>query len=155
MQFEDFIRLASGTAAALTFVFFAIRINDDWEGMSSGWKTVRLAVLGLVGTAAYGLVEIMLVDPPVPLGLRNAFVPFFILALSVGLFMVRRETNPMSGKWIAVEEVERILADIEAEEFGHHACTSPVCIKARTRLALVIAHAKHDRGGVRGRGHMM
>jgi hypothetical protein len=142
MQVPDIARLAVAIMATLVFIGFSIRTNDDWKGMSRGWKVTRLGVAVLIFIGAWGTVEIMTIEPPVPLGTRNILLPIGLSLVGVGLWLIRKDHAPMTGGWIRASEVAEILADIEGDE-ADDPCHNTACLRARTRLRTKIAHASH------------
>lgn len=114
METVSIVRLGIALIATLAFLFFAIRINDDWKDLTRGWKVTRISSLGLILVAVFGSIELMLVEPPVPLGARNFLLFGFLVGILVGLYMVRHDPPPV------------LKADT--------ACTFPGCIVARKDL---------------------
>lgn len=143
MQVPDIARLGVAIIGALTFLFFAIRTNDDWKGMSRGRKFIHVGIAVLISVAAWGTLEVMTIRPPIELGIRNLALPIGLSCILFGLWLVRREQSPISGGWIKASEVAQILNDIEGEDSEAGLCHNPACIKARIRLRAKIAHAEH------------
>lgn len=114
MDLVSITRLVIALIAACAFIFFAVRVNDDWVDLSRGWKITRAAMLGVIFAIMFGSIELMLIQPPVPLGARNVITVVSLVALLVGLFLVRRDPAPV----------------IKADE----ACRFPGCIVARKDL---------------------
>lgn len=111
MNAPDLVRLVTALLATMALLFFCVRINDDWSGLSRGWRITRLSMAGLIFVGALGSAELMLASVSVPLGARNALLPTFLISLLVGLYRVRTEPAPTSR--------------------ADPACTFPGCILAR------------------------
>lgn len=143
-EFESLARFGVALIGTLAFAAFVIRINDDWRGMSRGWKVVRCSMLLLVVVCVIGTVEVMLINPPVPLGSRNALLPIALAGLLVGLWMVRKDHSPMTGGWIKASELREILEDVEHDEVHDgDPCNNARCEKARLKLWAKIDRASH------------
>lgn len=115
MESESLARLVIAGVALMTFLFYAVRINDELRGLSWGVRIVRLSVAAIFLVAAYGSVETMTIEPPVPLGIRNVLVPLFLIGVLLGLWMSRGEDHTPARR---VDD----------------ACTFPGCIVARKDL---------------------
>ncbi len=114
MEFASLVRFIIAALTLTAFLFFAIRINDDWRSLSRGWKVTRCSLLGAIFVLAYGTVEVMQAEPAIPLGTRNILIPVAVIGLLVGLWMVRKEPSPS------------LIVD--------KACRFPGCIIARKDL---------------------
>lgn len=110
----DLFRIFNASLATFGFLAFAIRVNDDWTGMTRGWRVVRVSMLGSIFVLGFSSVEVMMLATDVPLGIRTFLATSVLMGLLLGLWMVRREPTPQR----AVDE---------------H-CSFPGCILARKDL---------------------
>lgn len=143
MAYTDFARLSLSILAVLAVVAMIVRINDDWPRLSMGWVITRFSMVGLLGVFAYGPIELMTVEPTVPLGLRVYFAAMFLAGLIVGLFLVRHEMGNHAG-WIAADEVQAILDEVESAHALGCNPPAPGCLIARDRMREAVKKARKE-----------
>lgn len=141
MDTTELVRLAAALVALCAALAFSVRLNDDWPRLTKGWRVTRLSVTATLLFLAGGFIEVLLTEPGLSLGWRNIALPVSLVALLLGLWLVRAEEDAGQG-WISVTEVEDILAEVESAH--SQACTPPAlgCVVARDRLRESIATAR-------------
>lgn len=144
MGMGDYLRLAIILVGAMSFVAFAIRINDDWAILSRGWRVVRLTMLGIVALLGLGTLRAMLTDPPLPITVLTFLTFASTISLLFGLWLVRHDDPPVDGGWLRVSDLRALLDSVESA----HAepCHNVDCVAARSKMHEMIRRVRRDHG---------